>query len=78
MGLPRKKARLRISTSVLQEKGKNAIPRACLPRCFINHNMALGMRLACKETGCSLVRQIVGLQLLLAKEVVLVFEELDS
>ena len=62
----------------VQDKGKNVIPRVCPPRCFINYNMALGFGLACKETCCSLLRYIVGLQLLHAREVVLVLEELDG
>ena len=37
----------------------------------MNHSTAVGLRLGCKETCCSALCKIVGLQLLVAREVVL-------
>ena len=42
------------------------------------HSTALGWRPGCKKTCCSLLCKIVGLQLLLAKEAVLIPEKLDG
>ena len=42
------------------------------------HSTALGLRLGCKKTWCSLPCKIVGLQLLLAREAVLIPEKLDG